>query len=475
MTELTAVGRLDQAERTALREILRFWGFLADLAFSDLFIALPDGDDFVVVAQVRPATTQTIHPGDLIETRLGPDEARHLAEAMEARVMATVDRSDGTRLIRSAALPLAIEGHLPYGVLVRERLVEHYRTTGQLEATYKALYERFSRMMVQGRFPYPQSDVEEAPRVGDGVLVLDRAGRITFLSPNATSALHRLGATEVTSGAALADVGIDVLAPARAAALGAPVLEEVEHAGGATVTFYCLPLYDAGELTGHLVLVRDVTDIRQRERVIASKDATIREVHHRVKNNLQTISSLLRLQARRLADQEAVAALAEAERRIRSIALVHEFLSRDVSEQVEVDEVLAAIGRLAEESKLPGRTLELAIEGSAGKVEATCVTPLAIALAELIQNSLEHGYGTERTHLRVEVALERHGPELWVVVADDGVGYPSDLDARSARSLGLAIVRDLVASQLGGTIQLARTPGGGALTRLRVPVERHER
>jgi len=262
-----------------------------------------------------------------------------------------------------------------------------------------------------------------------------------------------------------------VRAPTRAGALGAPVLEEVEHAGGATVTFYCLPIYDVNELTGHLVLVRDVTDIRQRERVIASKDATIREVHHRVKNNLQTVSSLLRLQARRLDDQEARAALGEAELRIRSIALVHEFLSRDVSEQVEVDEVLSAICRLAKESKLPGRELELVVEGSAGRVEATCVTPLAIALAELIQNSLEHGYGPDRGRLRVEVALERNGPDLWVVVADDGVGFPDDLDARTAGSLGLAIVRDLVVSQLGGTLQLARGPGGGALARIRVPVE----
>jgi two-component sensor histidine kinase len=99
------------------------------------------------------------------------------------------------------------------------------------------------------------------------------------------------------------------------------------------------------------------------------------------------------------------------------------------------------------------------------------VTPLAIALAELIQNSLEHGYGPDRGRLRVEVALERNGPDLWVVVADDGVGFPDDLDARTAGSLGLAIVRDLVVSQLGGTLQLARGPGGGALARIRVPVE----
>ncbi len=468
--EVTA--RLSARQQRALRELLRFWGFLADLAFSDLYVAVPVGEGVEVVAQIRPATTQTVHPGDLVGTQLSRASARHLLEALETGVVTSADRSQAGRTIRSSAVPLSVEGEAPYALLVREQLLDHYRSPSELEATYKALYERFSRMVLQGSFPYAQSEVEEAPRVGDGVLVLDRAGRITFLSPNATSALHRLGATEVQRGVTLEDVGVSVVAPARAAMLGAPVLEEVEHAAGATVTFYCLPLYDAGDLTGHVVLVRDVTDVRQRDRLIASKDATIREVHHRVKNNLQTISSLLRLQSRRLHDPEAIAALAEAERRIRSIALVHEFLSRDVAEQVEADEVLAAIGRLVQESNLPGRRLEVVVEGTAGRVEATCVTPLAIALAELMQNSLEHGYGASRDHLRVEVALERRGGELWVVVADDGVGYPADLDERVAHSLGLAIVRDLVVSQLGGTLQLTRAPGGGALARLRIPVER---
>jgi two-component sensor histidine kinase len=468
------IGALERHERERLRELLRFWGFLADLAFSDLVVAIPDGDDFVVVAQIRPATAQTVHPGDLVGSRLDRASAPHVAEALEVKAVASVDRLVGGRPVRSSALPLSVAGREPFGALVRERAIEIHRSPGELEATYRALFDRFGRMVVQGRFPYTQSEVEEAPRVGDGVLVLDRDERITFLSPNATSALHRLGATEVNPGTRLAEVGVGVLAPSRAAVLAAPVLEEVEHTGGATVTFYCLPLYDRDELTGFVVLVRDVTDIRQRERVIASKDATIREVHHRVKNNLQTISSLLRLQARRLEDREAKAALGEAERRIRSIALVHEFLSRDVSEQVEVDEVLGAICRLAEESTHLDRELDLRVEGTIGRIPASCVTPLAIALAELIQNSLEHGYGTERTSLRVMVTLERHGDELAVEVADNGVGYPDDLDERAQGSLGLAIVRDLVVSQLRGSLVLGRSLGGGAQARIRIPLEGEE-
>ena len=100
-----------------------------------------------------------------------------------------------------------------------------------------------------------------------------------------------------------------------------------------------------GEVTGGLILLRDVTDIRRRDRLLLSKDATIREVHHRVKNNLQTISSLLRLQARRSVDHAtARSRLREAERRIRSIARVHEVLSHDPGEQVAFGEIVRDSG-----------------------------------------------------------------------------------------------------------------------------------
>ena len=94
----------------------------------------------------------------------------------------------------------------------------------------------------------------------------------------------------------------------------------------------CLPLVRDHKVSGGVVLVRDISELRRRDRLLLSKDATIREIHHRVKNNLQTISSLLRLQARRLDSPEAKAAVEESVRRIRSIALVHEILSREAGD-----------------------------------------------------------------------------------------------------------------------------------------------
>ena len=128
------------------------------------------------------------------------------------------------------------------------------------------------------------------------------------------------------------------------------------------VIIRCVPLLDQGAVTGALVLLRDVSDLRRRDRLLMSKDAAIREVHHRVKNNLQTISSLLRIQARRVSDGEARHALEESERRVRSIAVVHEILSRETTDEVDFNDILPALVRMAEDIGTSERPVRINFE-----------------------------------------------------------------------------------------------------------------
>jgi two-component sensor histidine kinase len=214
--------------------------------------------------------------------------------------------------------------------------------------------------------------------------------------------------------------------------------------------------------------------------LLLTKDATIREVHHRVKNNLQTISSLLRLQARRIDAPAGRTALAEAERRIRAIAVVHEILSRDASDQVPFDEIVHALVRMAQESSEGPHSVAVRVDGHLGDIPADMATPLAVVLAELIQNAIEHGFVettdedldvTATAHAaRIDLIFEHTDDHYGVVVHDNGVGLPEDFDIEKSRSLGLAIVRDLVRTQLGGTITMASDHG--AVARVAIPVGR---
>ena len=154
--------------------------------------------------------------------------------------------------------------------------------------------------------------------------------------------------TAAILGASLDELGVRGNPVPAAYAGRVPVSEELEL-GDVAVFIRCIPLLDQDRTTGAVVLVRDVTDLRRRDRLLMGKDVAIREVHHRVKNNLQTISSLLRLQSRRLPKGDARHALEEAERRVRSIAVVHEILSRDTADEVDFNDILPSLVRMAED------------------------------------------------------------------------------------------------------------------------------
>ncbi len=465
---------LSEGERTIVVELMRFWGILSDLGFSDLMLCVPTSGAYVISAQVRPATAQTLHPGDLVGMHFDLDPLSPIARSIRTGRITFDSRVDprSGRLIHSQYFPLTGSGRV-YAVLQRDRSGEQPRQAGVLEQEYLNLFDRLIEMLLAGKFPYPGSEIAETPRVGDGVIVLDEWSRVRFLSPNAVSALHRVGIQDARWGRELSQLGLRLEAVGRSARLGTAVLEEVEQLRGATVLFCCLPLYEGNLVSGYLLLLRDVTDLRQQERLLISKDATIREVHHRVKNNLQTISSLLRLQARRIDDPTAIHALGEAERRIGAMAAVHEVLSKDISEVVEIDEAVAALVVMVRDSVPHRKDLNVEIRGSAGRVAAASVTPIALALAELFQNACEHGFG-ERDHLTIICDFERREDCLYVNVLDDGVGMPNDFDPFSSDSLGLAIVRDVVAGQLSGSIEIDSKLGSGTGVRLSLPMAPEE-
>jgi len=477
--------RLNGDALSHLTRLVASWGILADLCFADLLLFVPviGGDSrFIVLGQVRPTTSQTLHTDDLVGRIIDEAErplvarALRTGEIMDGEVAVT---SRGGEPARLQCIPVRHQGEV-VGVLTREAALTVGRRPGELERSYIEVFERFARMLVAGYFPYPvdEGTMAESPRVGDGVLLLDEAGRVAYASPNAVNALHRMGVYSNAQGARLDEVGVEGNAVDEAWDAALPVTEELERQPDVIVLLRVLPLLDgrAGSserprVTGGIVLLRDVSDVRRRDRLLLSKDATIREVHHRVKNNLQTVGSLLRLQGRRLPPGEGREALAEAERRIRSIALVHEVLSREAGEQVPFDQIVAFLVRMAEDAAVsPDAPVRFCVEGTAGELPASLATPLAVVLSELLQNAVEHGFpdGSAGGHVRIE--LDNDGVHLHVVVHDDGRGLPAGFTIDRTRSLGLSIARDLVISQMSGTITLSAVEGGGTRVVLDIAV-----
>jgi len=477
-----------------LHSLVSDWQLLADLSFADLILWVPlhtpqDGQSsgWVAVAQMRPTTGPTSFPDDVVGTQVVPGERPVLDTARVERRIHRESDPDWTSgvPVRAEAIPVTRNGQV-IAVIERSTNLNGARTPSRLELTYLAGADDLARMVSEGTFPYPGSDtmLVRSPRVGDGLLRLDAMGRVTFASPNAQSAYRRLGLAADLMGT---DLGSATAQLAASGAPGAPVDEslmlvargraprEIEiDVNGTVVQLRSIPLVVGGQRTGSLVLVRDVTELRRRERELLTKEATIREIHHRVKNNLQTVAALLRLQARRMSAPEARAALNEAVRRVGSIAIVHETLSHAPEEIVDFDDIADRVAMMAGEVSSPEVRITPKITGQFGMLPATVATPLAMVLTELLQNALQHGFGSTPRSVAdagiIEVVAARAPELLTVTVTDSGAGLPPGFDLENTTSLGLQIVRTLVEGELSGRISLRARAGGGTIAVVDLPV-----
>jgi two-component sensor histidine kinase len=358
--------------------------------------------------------------------------------------------------------------------MTRESAPTVGRRPGELERVYVEMFDRFARMIIGGEFPYATEEPvsQDAPRVGDGVVILDQGGRVEYGSPNAVNALHRMGVYTNTDGMRLDELGIETYAVEQAFNTRTPVTEEIERPDG-IIAMRCLPLLERGKVTGGVLLLRDVSDLRRRDRLLVTMDATIREVHHRVKNNLQTISSLLRLQARREPPGSGRTALEQAERRIRSIGFIHEILSRETGDSVDLNEIVRLLVRVAEEGVFTAESpVRFRVDGDGGVLPADVATPLGVVLTELLTNAAEHAFPegwSQPEGAHVQVSLRNTGDKLVVTVHDNGVGWPDDFDIANTSSLGLSIARSLVLSQLNGTLETRNQ--SGAVAEMTIPIK----
>ena len=485
--------RLTLPELDHVQRLVASWGLLADLCFADLlFFAGVDydeagdllaGDDadrpLVVLGQIRPTTNQTLFLSDWVGRVVQASERPIVAHCLAAGEIVEGDvAGEGERgRVRELCIPVMFEGRL-IGVLTKESAPTVGRQPGELERTYMEVFNRFARMIASGDFPFAgeEGPTEQAPRVGDGALVLDPEMRVAYSSPNAVSALHRIGVHANSEGKRLGELGLPETAIRIAYTQGRPATEEIEIGHEVTVMMRFIPLVERGQVTGSLVLLRDISELRRRDRLLLSKDATIREIHHRVKNNLQTISSLLRLQGRRLSSPEAKAAIEESVRRIRSIALVHETLSHAAGDDVPFIEILRPLVRMVEEGLIsPDHPIHFTVTGDAGILPAPVATGVAVVLTELLQNVVDHAYPDGHLdEASVRVVLANDGGRLEVEVIDDGVGPPDGFTIDASTGLGLSIVRTLITSELRGTIAFSSAGGPthrpGTSVRMSVPV-----
>jgi two-component sensor histidine kinase len=229
-----------------------------------------------------------------------------------------------------------------------------------------------------------------------------------------------------------------------------------------------LPILEGGQLLCRVIVLEDVTELRKKEKQILVQSAVIKEIHHRVKNNLQTIASLLRMQARRSPEPAVKEALTESINRITSISVVHEFLSQQGFEAIDVQKITNNILDLLQPMMLPSDfVLERKITGEEAILPPVQGTNLALVINELLLNAMEHGFeGRKSGVIGLDIKSTEAG--FLIDIRDDGAGLPESFDLRKTKSLGLQIVRTLVEGDLGGEFRL-ESDEDGTHARLMIP------
>ena len=338
------------------------------------------------------------------------------------------------------------DGMEPIGVVSFENNNEEFSIEG-----YTQLLKTACVILVNARKQLDR-DMYRSMSASDGLLITDKYNRIVFANVAAVRIYKVLGVVNLI-GCHLFDRQLTMHVTKESIASNRPYEKELE-AGELILIQRNIPIMEGGNLLQRIVVVSDVTEVRKKDKEILIKSAVIQEIHHRVKNNLQTIASLLRLQSRRTKSQEVKDALRESVNRILSISVVHEFLSQQDAERIDVVEVTRNILNLVAQNMLdPEFRLETRFTGPTIILPSQQASNLALIVNELILNSIEHAFEGRQSGL-IGLDIKRTDTQYILDLYDDGAGLPDVFDLHKAKSLGLQIVRTLIEDDMGGSFQL---------------------
>lgn len=472
--DLPDCNDLGPEEAALVKRIMAGLPILADVCRADLALYCRCGrDEAVSIAQAMPHSVAPLYESSRVGARVSATEASEIIDGLHARVN---PRMVHTIVVRGATIARQLfpvhgsRGRLLAVMVMDSYWFAHERHRRRSKVFQDALYA-FVLMVLRGELVGAESLMPFGEH--DGIVWVGADRRIQYMSGVASGLYRHLGYRDNLVGRRVTDLDtVDVQMVGQAISERRCFQREDEQSG-LTWVRRALPVFGPDEslggrlrqrlsrrdsretrLRGVLILVHDATEALAKQRELESKLALIREVHHRVKNNLQVIASLMRMQARRLSGEEARQALEDSVNRILSVAVVHEFLSQNASGMIDLQEIAHRIlGQIQQGLIDPGKRVRLTVKGPSIWLLAERATQCALVINELVQNAIEHGIA-DRQDGSVLVELIDEGDKVSIVVSDDGQGLPEGFNLLENSSLGLTIVRSMIERDLKGTFAL---------------------
>ncbi len=476
--QLTHNTTLTERDLALLYKIEQGLQITADVSRADILLCCLHGRQSLLVARHAP-------PRSISSIYLKDATGRHFAASEQPLVhRALIENRSGIRRkqILSSGTPITQQVYPVHNaanrviaaMLVETNLIEYERHRRR-DKPFRQAVAWLQEMAIRGEIEIPEPLRGFGPL--DGIYWVDQESRIQYMSGIATNLYRSIGLVRDIRGQPISALEeLDEKLVDQAMQANRCLEHRYETDNGRVWVRTVIPLRapshslhharrqvrrqfpwgngadKATQVDGTLVLVHNATEQVQRERELNVKSAMIQEVHHRVKNNLQTIAAILRIQARRSENEEAKQHLSDAVNRILSMSVIHEFLSQDEHQPINIRDVCQRVVAQAQQVAVgPGQHVETSISGPNIRLPAGQATATALVINELLLNAIEHGlHGREDG--RIDVTLADLGDAVQVVVQDDGLGLPDDFNLSQSRSLGLQITRTLVTDDLKGQL-----------------------
>ncbi len=434
-------------------------GIVADLMGSDIFIdcLTRDPDIAVVVAQAKP-----LHGKSLYESSVVGAYAYRTKEPAALRTlhigMPTMDmlaKTQEDKDVRQNVSAIKNEEGKVIGCLIAETdITDDVRAERNLSILSQTTQQLTAAL---ANTSYKEQDIHY--HVTDGILNFDNEGRVILANPVARVIYKKLGYINDLVGLHFSNVTLEDVE-------FADVLEN-RHINSSEIKLASLVLNVKFLVTKRrmenmasvVMLIRDDTDVKAKEKELILKSVAINEIHHRVKNNLQTIASLLRLQSRRIDNDSAQKAFSESISRVLSIAATHEILAEKGVDDVDLSMMLRRIVRnVAGHSVDANKDIKIDFHGDSIQTDSDTASSIALVVNELLQNCFKHAFeGRKEGTIKIEV--RRGNRYCNISISDDGVGFDVNRDPGKA-SFGNQIVRQLVSDKLRGNFRIESSSGG---------------
>jgi two-component sensor histidine kinase len=477
-SQIQQIAELTSGDVALLQRIERTLPITADISRADVWVCCRlAASKALVVAHAMPQSTPSLYR----QSAAG----RTLAEAEHALIFRALTSGSGGRRQREvlqSGAPVFQDvyplhngtGRVIAALVVETNMIAHERHRRRNQHFRRAV-RWLQEMSVLGEL----AGVEKLGRFGqyDGIYQVNRNRTIVYMSGIASNLFRTIGVVIDAVGEQISILeSADVELVERAFETRSCLEARHEYTDGRVWERKVVPLrasssgwlphwlarpwYGAPRssksetVDAVLVMVHNATEAVQKQRELNVKSAIIQEVHHRVKNNLQNIAAILRMQARRSKSEEAKQHLVDAVNRVLSMSVIHEFLSQDEHRAINLRDVCQRIAnQVIQVANNPEKEALVQVHGPNIYLPTSQATPAAMVVNELLLNAVEHGLA-ERNRGRIDVRLQDLGNAVELVIEDDGNGLPPNFKPEQSTSLGLQIVHTLVTDDLKGTLQM---------------------